>query len=133
MNELRALAAAAFEIKEQVKAFYFDVVLITCKCPKCEERLKMIGQSKCACPCGNIFDPTLVFQKSTCCNTNLIRKTFHYTCSRCHRIIPSRFLFDEKLFDKTYFREMMQESRKKAKKKKEEIRRLLDESRSDTL
>ena len=41
--------------------------------------------------------------------------------------------FDEKLFDKTYFREMMQESRKKAKKKKEEIRRLLDESRSDTL
>jgi len=48
-------------------------------------------------------------------------------------MVPSRFLFDERLFDKTYFREMMQESRERAKTRREEIRRLLAISRSDPL
>jgi hypothetical protein len=47
--------------------------------------------------------------------------------------VASRFLFDERLFDKAYFREMMQESRDRARKKREEVRRLLAGSRSDTL
>ena len=47
--------------------------------------------------------------------------------------MPSRFLFDERIFDKTYFREMMCESRARAKKKREEIERLLAESRSGAL
>jgi hypothetical protein len=37
------------------------------------------------------------------------------------------------LFDKAYFKEMMQESRNRARKKREEVGRLLAESRSDTL
>lgn len=90
----------------------------------------MVGQSRCGCSCGNVLDPTITFQKSDCCNANLIRKTFHYACSKCNKTVPSRFLFDEKLFDNAYFQEMMQESRKRVKKKKEEIRRLLAESRS---
>ena len=93
----------------------------------------MTGPSQCTCPCGKVFDPTLVFQKSHCCNANLIRKTFHYACSRCHQTVPSRFLFDERLFNSAYFREMMKESRARAKRKKEEVRRLLAESRSGTL
>ena len=93
----------------------------------------MTGQSECACSCGNSFDPTLCFQKSTCCNAGLVRRTFHYACTKCHKVVPSRFLFDENLFDKAYFREMMQESRRKAKKRREEIRKLLAESRSEAL
>ena len=93
----------------------------------------MTGQSQCSCSCGNTLDPTLSFQKSTCCGARLVRKTFHYACSCCHNTVPSRFLFDEKLFDKAYFQEMMRDSRERAKRKKEEIRRFLAESRSSAL
>jgi hypothetical protein len=47
--------------------------------------------------------------------------------------VTSRFLFDERVFDKTYFREMMKDSRRKAKEKREEIRRLLAGTRSGVL
>ena len=93
----------------------------------------MTGTSQCSCSCGNVFDPTLAFQKSACCSAGLVRKTFHYACAKCHKSIPSRFIFDEKIFDKAYFREMMRESRERKKKKREEIRRLLAESRSESL
>ena len=119
--------------KERVKAFYFEVILFRYKCPECAGRLIMTGQSQCSCSCGNTFDPTLVFQKSTCCGARLVRKTFHYVCSNCNKTIPSRFLFDEQVFDKDYFREMMRDSRIRARKKREEIRRLLAESRSGAL
>jgi len=119
--------------KEQVRDFYYDVILSAYPCPKCGDRLKMIGQSKCSCSCGNVLDPTIAFQKSSCCNACLVRKTFHYACSKCNKTVPSWFLFDEKLFDNVYFQEMMQESRKRAKSKKEEIRKLLAESRSGRL
>ena len=119
--------------RKQVRGFYFEVILSIHRCPACGGRLHMTGQSECSCSCGKILDPTLTFQKSNCCDAGLVRKTFHYACSRCHKIVPSRFLFDERIFDKAYFREMMQESRKMAKKKRVEIRRLLAESRSGTL
>jgi hypothetical protein len=93
----------------------------------------MTGQSQCSCSCGNVFDPTLSFQKSNCCSASLARKTFHYVCSRCHKIIPSRFLFDERLFDKAYFSEMMRVSRARSKKKKEQMIKYLKEERSDEL
>ena len=119
--------------KELAREYYFEVLLSSYRCPECNGRLQMTGQSQCACSCGKTFDPTLVFQQSPCCNSGLVRKTFHYVCSRCHKTVPSRFLFDERLFDKVYFKEMMQESRNRARKKREEVGRLLAESRSDTL
>lgn len=120
--------------KERVRAFYFEVVLSAHPCAKCRGRLIMTGISACQCTvCGNAFDPTAEFQRSPCCGSALIRKTYHYACARCYRVVPSRFIFDEKIFDKAYFREMMEESRSRAKKKREEIRRLLAESRSDVL
>jgi hypothetical protein len=93
----------------------------------------MSGVSRCSCIRGHRFDPTLAFQKSTCCNTHLIRKTFHYVCSRCKKVNPSRFLFDEKLFDRQYFMEMMKASRARAKRKKEEMIKFFKEERSDEL
>ena len=128
--EIKAILDQIKSFKERAKVFYFEVILSAVRCPRCSGRLHMTGQSACTCSCGNILDPTIEFQKSTCCGAKLVRKTFHYSCSRCQRVIPSRFLFDEKLFDGEYFRGMMQESRRRSQRKKEEIRRLLAESRS---
>ena len=121
------------KFKERAREYYFEVILSPYQCPVCERRLHMTGQSECSCSCGNSLDPTLAFQKSSCCCARLTRKTFHYACSVCNNIVSSRFLFDERVFDKEYFREMMQESRRRKEKKREEISRLLAETRSDTL
>lgn len=121
------------EFKERARAFYFEVMLSPYQCPQCGGRLHMTGQSQAACSCGNTLDPTLSFQRSSCCGAKLIRKTYHYACSCCRQTVPSRFLFDEQLFDPAYFREMMQDYRTRVKQKKEEIRRLLAESRSGVL
>ena len=93
----------------------------------------MTGPSRCCCSCGHTFDPTLAFQLSPYCHTRLVRKTCHYHCSRCGRVVVSRFLFDERVFDAAYFREMMRESRQRVKKKREEVRLLLAGSRSAEL
>ena len=120
--------------KSHSKAFYFEVVLSANPCPKCHGKLDMTGLSECQCSeCGYAFDPTTQFQQSPCCVSSLLRKTYHYACSSCNRIVPSRFIFDEKVFDRAYFREMMTESRKRRKRKREEMRRLLADSRSSVL
>lgn len=119
--------------KEQARQFYFEVILSSYSCPVCGGRLNMTGTSECTCLCGKVLDPTLTFQESLCCNAKLIRKTFHYVCSRCHKSVPSRFLFDERIFDKAYFQEMMRESRKRAKKKRDMVKQLLADSRSGVL
>lgn len=119
--------------RKLARNFYFEVILSAYRCLECGGRIKMVGKSQCACDCGHIFDPTLTFQKSHCCGRPLVLKTFHYACSRCHRTVPSRFLFNEKLFDNVYFREMIRQSRARAAKRKEAMMRLLAESRSGTL
>ena len=119
--------------KKKAKQYYFEVILSVFQCPACGGQLHMTGNSECSCSCGNVFDPTLAFQKSACCSAGFVRKTFHYVCSQCHQSVPSRFIFDERVFDKTYFREMMRESRERKKKKREEIRQLLAVSRSESL
>lgn len=93
----------------------------------------MTGQSQCSCRCGNTLDPTISFQKSGCCGAKLTRKTFHYACSQCNQVVPSWFIFDERVFDSDYFREMMRESRARARRRKEEIKKFLIESRSSAL
>jgi hypothetical protein len=120
-------------LQDKARQYYYEVLLSTYQCPRCGGHLVMASQSECSCSCGNTFDPTLAFQRSHCCGARLVRKTFHYACSRCNKIVPSKFFFDEKLFDKAYFREMMQESRRRAKAKREEIKRILAESRSNAL
>jgi hypothetical protein len=120
------------DYRERARSFFFEVVLSPYECPVCGGRLKMTGTSECKCACGNILDPTIAFQKSHCCGDNLVRKTFHYACRKCDKTTPSRFLFDETLFDAGYFRDMMRKSREKSHKKKEAIRQLLAQSRSNT-
>ena len=93
----------------------------------------MTGHSLCSCSCGRAFDPTLEFQRSACCGTRLVRRTYHYACSCCHEVVPSSFLFDERVFDKEYFKEMMREHRSRAREEREEMKKFLAESRSGTL
>jgi hypothetical protein len=121
------------DYKQRAKDFYFRVVFYAVSCPECGGRLQMSGQSQCRCSCGRTLDPTVEFQKSPCCGAKLTRKTFHYACTKCHRSVPSRFIFDERVFDKAYFRQLMRESRERKKRKRDEIRRLLANSRSGTL
>jgi hypothetical protein len=133
LKELHHVHTQISHLKDKTKIFYFRVLLSRHPCPKCSGELTMTGENQCSCSCGEAFDPTLAFQKSACCGTQLIRKTFHYVCSRCKKANPSRFLFDERIFDKAYFCEMMKASRAKAKKKKEEMIKLLMEARSGEL
>jgi hypothetical protein len=133
LKDIGHVHARIFKLKQKTKNFYFKVLLSLYQCPKCDGELTMTGQSQCSCLCGYAFDPTLVFQKSTCCSSRLIRKTYHYVCSRCKKVVPSRFLFDERLFDRDYFRQMMSASRARAKIKKEQMIRFLKESRSGEL
>ena len=121
------------DFKGRVRTFYFEVILSSYQCPECGGRLKMTGQSLCSCSCGKTLDPTLEFQRSACCRTRLARRTYHYACSRCHEVVPSSFLFDERVFDKEYFREMMREHRSRAREEREKMKKLLAESRSGTL
>lgn len=119
--------------RENTRNFYFDVILSTVKCPKCGSRLKMAGQSRCRCQCGLVLDPTIKFQKSPCCGSQLIHKVFHYACSVCGKTVASRFIFNERIFDKAYFRQMMQSCREKRKQKLEKMRKLFAGCRSDPL
>ena len=130
VREIKSILKKISAFKVRAKAFYFEVLLSTVRCPNCSGRLHITGQSECTCSCGKVLDPTIEFQKSACCGARLIRKTFHYSCSRCQKVVPSRFLFDERLFDGKYFKMMMQKSRRRAHRKKEEIMRLIAESRS---
>ena len=93
----------------------------------------MAGVSRSQCNCGLVFDPTIEFQKSSCCGARLIRRTCHYVCAKCRKAVPSRFLFDERIFSTEYFRQKMAESRESRQRKKEEIRRFLADSRSGAL
>lgn len=131
VQDILSVSNQIFRLKEETRKWYYDVVLSCFSCPKCQGRLSMIGASACRCNCGNVLDPTLAFQKSACCQAKLLKKTFHYVCVKCGKSVPSRFLFDEKIFDSTYFKTAMKEFRQRQKRKREEIKRLLAESRSD--
>lgn len=90
--------------KELAKAFYFEVLYSIYKCLKCTGKLVSSAPGHAVCSCGAEFDPTIVFQKSSCCGANLKRKVLHYVCRECGKPVRSRFLFDERLFDLDYLK-----------------------------
>jgi len=119
------------QIREQAKAFYFAVTLSAHACPDCAGRLVMTGVSQCRCEvCGIELDPTLAFLTSPCCGSRLHKRTFHYACVHCDQVVPSRFLFDERVFDADYFRQMMAGHRQRLKARREALRLKLMDSRS---
>lgn len=120
--------------KAEARDFYLKVMLSVHTCEQCGGGLEMIGRSQCVCrACEARVDPTTAFQRSLCCGAVLVRKRTHYACSGCGRIAPSRFLFNERLFDEDYFREMMRSSRERARRKKEALWQAVLENRSEHL
>ena len=120
--------------KTKARAYYFQVMLSAHTCEHCGGKLRMTGRSICTCEnCHKEVDPTIAFQRSLCCGAKLIRRPAHYVCSQCKKIVRSRFLFDERVFDSSYFCEMMRASRERARRKKEAAQRLLAHSRSEDL
>ena len=90
------------DIKGEVKKFFYQVMLSPFNCPKCKGYLEMAGTGISRCiQCGNEIDPTVEFQACTLCGGKLIKRTYHYHCSECGTVAASRFLFDERIFDKT--------------------------------
>src|SRR5210317_431219 len=77
LKEIHSVHDRIAQLKQKKKRFYFQVLLSQYNCPKCGGALTMTGLNKCSCSCGNLFDPTLIFQKSTCCSAQLVRRTFH--------------------------------------------------------
>ena len=129
---LRVLARLE-AFREQARAFYYEVLLSGLACPACGGRLRMIADSRCACDAGHELDPTVAFQRSECCNAPVTRRVLHYECSACRRTVPSRYLFEERLFDAAYFKAMMRDSLARAREKRDEMRLLLLGSRSGPL
>jgi len=121
-------------LREWVRAFYYEVLLSGHACPDCGGRLVMTGPGRASCEaCHSSLDPTVEFQQSPCCGASLVFRRAHYACRQCGAPVPSRFLFDERLFDAAYFSGRMRESRERRRLEIEELRRRVAESRSGEL
>jgi len=122
LRNIECIEGIVENYKKSAKQFYFDVLFGKYRCPQCHGILCLTGPSMAACQCGLIIDPTIEFQRSNCCNKPLVKRICHYACTKCWKSVRSQFLFDERLFDRAYFREMVAKSRQR-KRYKEELRK----------
>jgi hypothetical protein len=128
------LTKAVESFAEKAKKFFYNVMLLGHRCPRCNGRLVMVTEGRCRCSsCGNQFDPTVAFQKCTVCGGTAILRVRRYRCSKCNSDISSKFLFDGLVFNAGYFRERMSESRRRNKELKERVSKMLAECRSANL
>ena len=134
LEQAELLLSLILVLRARAKALFYEAVLSRHGCPSCGSHLRMIEDGLCECAaCRTRFDPTLEFQRCQECNGEVIKKTYHYSCSDCGRQVRSRFTFDRRVFDKAYFAEMMQASRERKQKKREAIQEMLRDARSSDL
>ena len=119
--------------KTAARGYYFEVMLSNHSCPVCGETLGMMEGGQACCTGGHHLDPTTTFQKSDCCKAKLVRRSLHYACACCGKTMPSRFLFDKRVFDRDYFRQRMAESRAKTRQRREMMRLARSKERSRSL
>ena len=128
------MTAAVKDFFGKAKRFYYLVVLLGCRCPKCNNALSMIGEGICKCnSCNCEFDPTVEFQRCSTCGGVPVLRVRRYYCKDCGIELRSKFLFDGLVFEKEYFKAKMAESRQRKKEQTERVRKMLAESRSDDL
>jgi len=119
---------------QKAKAFFYSVILLGLRCPKCNGSLVMAGEGKCRCvSCEKELDPTIAFQRCSECGGIPALRVRRYQCKNCGRDIQSRFLFDGLVFNPEYFRAKMLESRQRKAERRERVRQMLAESRSADL
>ncbi len=133
LSGICAVENAVGLFRERVRSFYFNVMSSKYRCPNCQDRFQIIGPSHARCGCGTTFDPTIEFQRSSCCSAPLVKKYHHYACSVCGSFVPSAFLFDEAIFDSEYFRERMRLCREKKWMEQSERRAVRLSERSGVL
>jgi hypothetical protein len=128
------MTAAVQKFVEKARRFYYWVMLLGYRCPKCNGSLIMVAEGKCRCNhCGDESDPTVTFQRCPVCGGTPVLRVRRYQCRNCGGDIASMFLFDGTAFDADYFRQKMAESRHRKKKQHERVRQMLAESRSSDL
>ena len=116
---------------EKARRFFYGAMLLGHRCPKCSGLLFMIAESKCRCvSCKREFDPTVAFQRCPECDGVPVLRVRRYQCKNCGSDITSKFLFDGLVFNSSYFKEKMVESRLRKKEQREQVRQMLAESRS---
>lgn len=118
----------------KAKRFYYMVVLLGRRCPKCNSPLTMTDESLCRCSgCDYKFDPTTEFQKCFDCGGVPVLNVRRYYCKSCGKEVISKFVFDTLPFEKEYFKAKMAQSRKRKKEQAERVRKMLAQSRSGQL
>ncbi|MFH1716935.1 MAG: hypothetical protein ABIF19_06255 [Planctomycetota bacterium] len=128
------MAKAVEVFMRKAKSFFYSVMLIGHRCPKCNGPLAMASEGKCRCAsCRREFDTTVAFQRCSECGGVPILRIRRYQCKNCGSDIQSRFLFDDLAFDAEYFRQRMMESRQRKSEQRERVRQMLAESRSADL
>jgi hypothetical protein len=135
------IVAHAFEMAEAVEAFrakargfFYSVMLLGLRCPKCSNSLDMTSEGQCRCRgCGKQFDPTVAFQRCSACGGMPVLRVRRYQCRGCGGEIPSMFLFEGLVFDREYFRQKMTESRQRRIELRERVLQMLAGTRSSDL
>lgn len=120
--------------KQSAKGFFLAVVLMGHTCPRCGGQLAISAAGQAVCQrCSHSFDPTLAFQYSSCCGALLSKRVKRYVCTACGQTQISDYLFDERVFDRSYFKERMRIYRQKASEKRKVLIRRMLEARSEQL
>ncbi|MBL7184977.1 MAG: hypothetical protein ISS70_01515 [Phycisphaerae bacterium] len=128
------MTAAVQQFFTKAKRFYYLVMLLGRRCPKCNGPLTMTVAGRCTCrSCRYEFDPTVVFQRCLHCGGTAVLRVRRYQCSDCGNDITSMFLFEGVAFDTDYFRKKMSESRQRKKEQKQRVQQMLSECRSEPL
>lgn len=128
------LAEAVEAFRAKARGFFYSVMLLGHRCPKCNGSLDMISEGQCRCRgCGKQFDPTVAFQRRSACGGMPVLRVRRYQCRDCDNEIPSMFLFEGLVFDREYFRQKMIESRQRRNELRERVRQMLAGTRSSDL
>lgn len=127
----RAVTEAVDQLRSKARQLYYAVVLMAHRCPQCSGQLQMVGESRCRCAaCGGVFDPTTAYQQCQDCGGSLRLRVSRYRCTACGADVPSRFIFDGRVFDAEYFRQAMARSRQKKREQRERLSQAAAENRS---
>jgi len=128
------MARAVEDFVRKARKFFYGVMLLGYRCPKCGGPFAMVAEGKCKCTlCGLDVDPTVQFQRCLACGGVPVLRVRRYVCSQCGGDIRSNFLFDGLVFDADYFQQKMAQSRQRRKELRERVREMLAETRSASL
>lgn len=133
IHEAFVITQAVDRLKEKVRHFFYQVILMGHSCPECRAKIEMVADNWCHCRlCGHEFDPTQQFQRCSC-GGHLKIQVRRYICQDCGTVCGSRFAFDSVVYDREYFAEKMRESRNRKAQKGIDRSSTISQQRSDNM